>query len=131
VNAGLKPGRAKAVKACKVGAVLLIFALPCRPHEKKVAQSYDLHGTVIEMATSPFYAGWVTLYLPKYTIKSADRTYKALGGRHCKALQVGQKIDFRIEGGSIFIRAEGAKEMRCGLAEVSLNGESPPKPAEK
>jgi hypothetical protein len=77
------------------------------------------------MGINPVYASWVTLYLPKYTIKSPDRTHVFIGRRHTRPLQVGQSVDFRIEGRSVFIKADGAKEIRFGLAEETLTEPAP------
>jgi hypothetical protein len=122
--------KSRLIEGAIASGILLAFVLPSLSQEKagKVAKAYDLHGTVIEMATGHYPAGWAVAPVRQYTIKSADQTYVVADTHHAYrkapiAFQVGQKVDFRIEGRQIFFPGEAQKEMKFELVAETLNAE--------
>ena len=104
-------------------AAALGLAVSLSAKSKQAARTYDFHGTVTEMGTQLISAGWFTVAVREYTIKSTDRSYLVVyphraGGK--TPLTLGQKVDFRIDGRRMFIPGADGKEMRFALTKESL-----------
>lgn len=113
-----------------LSAILTAMALFClsAAASDKQPKTYPLHGTIIAMhaevygGSSPVYTdpygkthggGSTMRRVPIYTIRTEDMEYE-VAARRADHFNLGDQIDFRLEGRHLFIR-EGDKDERRSL----------------